>query len=271
MKPISDPVWVGRLFWLFVVVVLAKALTLTVAWILPRSGVDAVPYQLENLYTGYRPTKVFVLAKPERKKPKKPKGPVYKLDKLKLKGIYAGNGAFIAVEENKKVLLIAQNESHKGYKLTEVYADHAVFEKGGRRYELRFKEDKKTKGTITKAPSKRRHVDKRVVNEGDAVFIRRNEIKHYAKNFDDIWKNVKIQEIIKNKRLKGFKVTWVKKGSVFEKIGLQKEDVIVGANDRRFKSLSEVFRLYNNVDKIDSLKLIILRDNQERELEYEIF
>ncbi|HHH72909.1 MAG TPA: PDZ domain-containing protein, partial [Sulfuricurvum sp.] len=104
-----------------------------------------------------------------------------------------------------------------------------------------------------------------------AVFVKRNEIRHYAKNYDEIWKSVKIKEIIKDKRLQGFKVDWVKKGSIFEKVGLRKDDIIIGANNKKFKSLSQVFKLYNNMEKIDSMKLTIIRDNQERELEYEIF
>lgn len=264
----------SRLFWLGLLAVIIKTGMLVLAWQLPKKGVDEIPFQPENLYTSYKPSKGFKLMRPTvRKTPPRPKGPVYKLDRLKLKGIYAGASAFIAVEENKKVLLIGIDETHNGYRLTEVHDDHAVFMSKGKRYELRFDEDKKKgKSTITQAPREKIAPPVRsVINEGDAVFIERNEIRHYAKNFDDIWKSVKIQEIIKNKRLEGFRVNWVKEKSVFEKIGLQKGDIIVGANDRRFKSLSEVFRLYNNVDNIDSLKLTILRDNQEMELEYEIF
>ncbi len=64
---------------------------------------------------------------------------------------------------------------------------------------------------------------------------------------------------------------WVKEKSVFEKLGLIKGDVITAVNGQKLKSVSQVFKLYNNMDKLDSLKLTIMRDNQEKELEYEIF
>ena len=54
-------------------------------------------------------------------------------------------------------------------------------------------------------------------------------------------------------------------------MGLMKNDIITGVNGKRFKSLSQVFKLYNNMDKLDSLVLKIKRGNEERELEYEIY
>ena len=66
-------------------------------------------------------------------------------------------------------------------------------------------------------------------------------------------------------------MTWVKKDSLFAKLGLRKGDIITGVNGKKLKSVSQVFKIYNNMDKLDSLKLTITRDNQEKELEYEVF
>lgn len=263
MKALSEMQWLSTLISVAIMAAVIKAMMIGGAFFLPTMGVDDVPYQPDSIYNSYKPSRILALAK--GKKPAVKAAPVYKLDKLNLKGVFDDpQQPFIAVEEGRKVTLISKGETFKGYKLIEVHPDSAVFDKGGRHYELRFKEDKKNGSTITKAAPE-------VIAGEQAVFIKRKEIRHFAKNYDDIWKNVKIKEIIKDRRLKGFRVTWVKKGSIFEKIGLQKDDVIIGANDKKFKSLSQVFKLYNNMDKIDSMKLTILRDNQERELEYEIF
>ncbi len=264
MKALSEMSLLPQMTTAAIVAVTVKALMVGGAFFLPTAGVDTVSYQPESIYNSYKPSRVLALAGKAKPKPKVA-APVYRLDKLNLKGVFDdARKPFIAVEEGRKVTLISKGETFKGYKLIEVHPDSAVFDKGGRHYELRFKEGKNTKSTITAATPE-------VVKSEDAVFIKRNEIRHFAKNYDDIWKNVKIKEIIKNRRLQGFRVTWVKKGSIFEKIGLRKDDIIIGANDKKFKSLSQVFKLYNNMDKIDSMKLTILRDNQERELEYEIF
>lgn len=264
MKSLINNDWFSRIFKIAIVAIAVKALMVVGAFFLPMNGIDAVPYEPESIYARYKPSQVFALAKP--KKEVVEQAQVYRLDSLTLKGIFDDPELpFIAVEEGTDIELIGKGEVFKGYKLIDVHADAATFEKGGKHYELRFKEDEGIlKSGITEAAPE-------VISEGEAVFVKRNEINHYVKNFDDIWKNIKIKEIVKNKRLEGFEVTWVKTGSVFDKIGLQKGDVLIGANDKKFKSLSQVFKLYNNVEKIDSLKLTILRDNQERELEYEIF
>ncbi|RLA71541.1 MAG: hypothetical protein DRG24_05275 [Epsilonproteobacteria bacterium] len=270
MNQLISPTWINRLIIFLTMAAVVKSLMLAASYFLPHEGVETIPFQEESYYTKYRPSNIFVLKKNKQKTAVKKK-PVYKLDKLLLKGIYADKLApFIAVEEKKKVTLISQNETFKGYKLIKVLPNKAIFSKSGRQYELTFKESKNNNNiSYSKAPPVSYTAPAQL--EEKAVFIQRKEIKHYAKNYDQIWKNIKIKEIIKDKRLKGFKVTWIKKGSIFAKMGLMKEDIITGVNGKPFKSLSQVFKLYNNMDNLDSLVLQIKRDNQERELEYEIY
>ena len=265
MKPHIDQRWFKRLFGAVIAVIAVKAVMVAVAFFLPTTGVDDVPYETESFYAGYRPSQLFALAEAQPEAVMQ-EAPVYKLDNVILMGIYKDSTMpFIAIQEGKDVVLVAKGELFKGYRLIEVHPDSAVFEKGGKRFELTFKEDGSTKQGITTATPE-------VMKAGEnTVFVKRNEIRHYVKNYDAIWQNVKIKEVIENKRLQGFRVTWVKKGSIFDKVGLKKDDVIVGANNKKFKSLSQVFKLYNNMEEIDSMKLTVMRNNEERELEYEIF
>lgn len=263
MQQLIDELWIKRLIVVLTIMIVIKAFMLIPLFWLPHQGVNSFPFQEESFYFKYRPAKAFSLN--QTKKIEKKVEPIYKLDTLILKAIYANpSGAFIAVEDAKKVVLISIGEDFKGYKLIEVHADRAIFKKSSKRYELKFKEDKKNDSLISK-------VEPEIIADDSAVFIKRKEIKHYSKNFDAIWKNIKIKEIIKDKRLKGFEVTWVKKKSMFEKLGLIKGDIIVGVNGKTLKSVSQVFKLYNNIEKLDSLRLKIMRNNEEKELEYEIF
>ncbi|GEM_PF-1115856 len=248
-----------------IIAAVVKAIMLAVQMVLPTQGVDNAPYSIQSEYASYKPSRILALDEAASKSVVS-KAPVYKLDKLKLKGIFKDQESpFIAVEENKKVVLISKDESFKGYKLIEIYSDRVTFEKSGKNYELRFKEQKNSqKNSITTAESE-------IIHSDNAVFVKRTEIKYYAKNYDEIWRKIKIKEIIKDRKLQGFKVESVKRGSVFEKIGLKSGDIITGANNQKFKSISQVFKLYNNIDKMDSMKLTIIRDNKIKELEYEIF
>ena len=105
------------------------------------------------------------------------------------------------------------------------------------------------------------------------IAVLKRDIDRYRRNFQKIWQNISIQEQIdpKTKKLQGFKVIKVNKNSIFGKIGLQKGDIIIGANNKIFRTYSDVFKIYNNIDKYNSLKLTILRNNKKKDLEYEIY
>ncbi len=265
MKQFINAKMISTVVVVAIVAMVVKAVMIALAFSLPYHGVDNALYEDESTYASYKPSRIISLATAGAKKPVK-KEPVYKLDNLKLKGIFNDSELpFIAVEENKKVVLISKDESFKGYKLIDIENDSVTFRKGGKNYELRFKESKKSKkNSITEAEAE-------IVASDEAVFVKRSEIKYYAKNYKAIWKQIKIKEIIKDRKLQGFLVESVKRGSTFEKIGLKKGDIITGANNKKFRSISQVFKLYNNIDKIDSMKLTIKRDNKIEELEYEIF
>ncbi len=263
MKQLISPLWIKRFLVLAWMAIVIKALMLGVLFFLPKQGIEQVQIPERALYASYKPSAAFGLQGKKVEKPKEE--PVYRLDNLTLQGLYDDPvSPFIAVAEGSNVMMIGLNEDFKGYKLVEVKSDRAIFEKAGKRYEITFKDTPIKTGSISAA-------EPEVIADDAAVFVKRNEIKYYANNFDAIWKNVKIKEIIKEKRLEGFEVEWVKEKSVFEKLGLIKGDIITAVNGQKLKSISQVFKLYNNMDKLDSLKLTIMRDNQEKELEYEIF
>jgi len=257
--------------YLLALALVAKAITLPLLFFLPVRGIDFIPEHNLNLYRKYPVAKAFGMTqKPSAKKRVKkalPKKPLYRLTNVKLKGVYSENGeGVIAIEERGKIHFLSTGEEFKGYTLIRVQPDKAIFEKDGKEYELKLEEASlKGKYTISLQSEPL---------PGEAKFaILRREIEHYKRNFGDIWKHIAIQEQLdpRTKRLKGFKVTRIDKGSLFARIGLQKGDLIIGANGKIFRSYSDVVKLYNNIGKYNSLKLMVVRNNEKKELEYEIY
>ena len=268
LKRIFSPSVMKTIIVLLIMAAVIKTAMLTFTYLfLPSKGENAVIYHSDTLYSKYKPSAAFNIRPKKAAPPPAKKVPVYKLDKIKLKAIYATkHNPFIVIEDAKKIIFISKNELFKGYKLIKIEAQKATFEKNRRHYILLFKQNKNKNITYTPV------VEDRVQEDPNAAkFIKRNDIKHYAKNFDAIWKEIKIKELIKRKKLQGFLVTWVRPKSIFSKMGLKKNDIIIGANGKTFKSLSQVFKTYNNINKMDSLILKIKRDNEEKELEYEIY
>ncbi len=268
MKQLMSNEWIQRLFVVLILAAVAKALSLALMFWLPHQGVDVIVNEQKNIFNNYRPSAMLNITKKKKELPQSE--PVYALTSLTLKAIYDDPlEPFIAVEDAGKVSLISLDEKFKGYRLIDVQEDRAVFEKSGKNYELKFKASSASSGSISDV-----EVDEFEFLEeegGAAVFIKRQQLQKYAKNPNEIFRNIKIKEIVENKRLKGFKVMSVKKNSIFGQLGLQKGDIITGANNREFRSVSQVFKLYNNIDSLDNLILHVTRGNEEKDLEYEIY
>ncbi len=256
------------LFTLSVIALLAKIASLPLYFLLPHFGVDKSKEYTLNIYHKYNLAKAFGLI-PAKSKKSSPKKPVYQLTNLKLKAIYSeGKNGVIAIEEKGALIFLATGETFKGYKLIEVKPDRAIFEKDGKHYELKLS-DEGLKGKYILPPQNQAEL-----NPDEVRFaILKRDIERFKKNFNEIWKNISLQEQIdpKTKRLEGFKVTRVNKESIFGKIGLREGDIIIGANNRKFRSYSDVLKLYNNIDKYNSVKITIIRNNKKKDLEYEIY
>jgi len=254
------------LFRVALIALVAKLLTMPLYFLLPHFGVDKTKEYSINLYKRYPLAKAFGLKVIKKVPVKKP---VYQLTNLKLKAIYSeGKNGVIAIEEKGKLIFLSTGESFKGYKLIEVKPDSAIFEKEGKHYELKLQE-KNLKGKFSISLE-----EQMLYNPEEVKFaVLKRDIDKFKRHFTDIWKNISIQEQIdpKTKRLTGFKVTRINKDSIFGKIGLQKGDIIIGANNKTFHSYSDVLRLYNNIDKYNSVKITIIRNKEKKDLEYEIY
>ena len=100
--------------------------------------------------------------------------------------------------------------------------------------------------------------------------ISRSDIAHYEKSPSQIWRDIGIDEVKKSGKITGFKVTKVRNGSQFAKLGLQRGDIIIQANGVDLTSYGAVMKIYQNINNLDSIVLTIKRGNTEKELTYEI-
>jgi general secretion pathway protein C len=86
----------------------------------------------------------------------------------------------------------------------------------------------------------------------------------------DIYKNIGITEVKDGKNLKGFRLTFVRKNSDFEKLGVKRNDIIKSINGQAITSYNAAFGVYKNIQTAENITMVIERGNEEMELEYEI-
>ncbi|EDM23419.1 PDZ domain-containing protein [Caminibacter mediatlanticus] len=172
------------------------------------------------------------------------------LKNVKLKAIYQnGNKSFIIVSINHKTKFLYLNDKLNGYKLIKVNKDSAIFEKNNKKYILSFE----------------KIVIPKLNNNEKTYYVPKVIINLYKNNLRKIWQNIGI-----NKIKEGYKITYIKKGSIFEKIGLKKGDILLEVNGRKLNSDADAWDLYRNLDKFNFFEIKIKRNNQIKVLNYEV-
>jgi type II secretion system protein C len=300
MNIVSNKVVMATGMILLVLVIIAKVIGLVMLGFLPHEGIDKIiqksvtptyhRYNLKNMIV--KPV-VAVVKKEEVAAEIGPDGKAISPDAkvsaeisdLILTGMYGtstGGYVFIAKKSMaKKTELLSVGESFAGYKLVKIRKDAAIFSKGGKNYSLSLEKfdlskymgnTKNFKGQKAGATVPKRPVQKVKKASGPAgeQVVSKKEIKYYAKNFKEIWKDIAMNPHKKNGKMIGFKVMRIRAGSPFAKLGLQKNDIITKANNQSMTSFKDAIKIYEGIDKLDAIELTLIRDNQEKEIVYEI-
>lgn len=255
---------------LLILLALAKAISLAFWWYLPSDGVEL------NIKENYQPKyqrvdfknmlASGVVAAVVQKVQTADTSNSINITNMILKGLY-GNAtqgyAIVSLKSNaKKTTIIALGEKFSGYTLKEILIDSAIFTKGSKEYILSLEKPKKSRSSITKVS--------KVPQSSDSTAIARSDITYYSKHPKDIWKDISITEVKEHGKIKGFKIIKIRANSKFASLGLKRGDVIIRANNIVLKSYRDALNIYRNIGKIETMQIVVMRNNQEVELVYEI-
>ena len=265
-----------------IIAIIGKAFGLIAIYMLPHEGVS-----LQKSYSmdvGYHRYKVGnIIAKSKKAPPEKKEQKIefdatdvgIEIVDMQLKGLYGNSKsgfAVVAMKSNpKKTTLVGIGESYNSYRLLDIKLDHAIFSKGGTKYSLFIKRSSKMQNMVSNSKKKPQQPQEEVgLEEGSSYDVSKEDIHYYAKNFKQIWRDIGIAPVKKMGRLVGFRVTRIKKGSPMAKLGLQKGDTIIKVNNKIIRNYKEVVDIYNNLDKLDAISIVVARSNIEKEIVYEL-
>ncbi len=269
---------------LLVLLVIAKGVSLVGWWYLPSDGEEI------SKKTSYQPKyqRVDFKSMVQKSVPKRQaKESVEEssvesgvsITNMTLKGLYgnAKRGFIIVALKSapKETTIVGVGEVYSGYRLKSIAIDSAKFTKSSKEYVLELAKAKNSKSFINKVnkPSSQRaqrYQDQFGDEEISEKEVSREDINFYAKNPKQLWKDIAIKEVKKGKKIEGFKVTRIDPKSKMATLGLKKNDLIIKANNKELKSYKDAIDLYKNINKLDTIQIVVLRNNQEKELVYEI-
>jgi len=261
---------------LLLLVLVAKIIGVVLYFILPDKGVDII--QKKRYLPEYQRVDFKGLLQEDAKRKNSAKkddiksnGSGISITNMILKGFYGNSKkgfAIVALKSApKKTSIVAIGEKFNGYTLKEIFPTKVYFQKGSKEYVLELEKLKLGKKNYIKKVKKER--TSTIVSE-EPHGVSREDIASYAKNPKQIWKDISIVPLKKHNKIDGFKVTKIKKGSKMAELGLQRGDIIIKANNIRLKSYKDALDLYSKIDTIDTMQIVVLRNNEEVELVYEI-
>ncbi len=267
----------------FLILSLSAILLAKVAWsvalfFLPKNGVDIVKVNDVTLYDSYKFGSLFKTIdkkdeKIEQKEIVTDSTVVNTIPDFKLQALYIGKDVqMIGIKDGNLVEFLKIGDSYKDYILKDIKRNEALFDKNGAKYLLKYDENSTSPYSIIEGSANKSQTNQVVFTNDEKLYnIPKNELLKYTKNFSNIWKEISINEKKVNGLLVGFEVKSVKKDSVFEQIGLKSGDLIKKVNDKELKSEADAFFFYKNIEKMKVLKLTVLRDGKEKEIEYEVY
>ncbi len=252
--------------------------------VLPAAGIDhAKETGGKPLYYRVKLTPNEAPAPVKKAPPKKASKAVGSIKDIALLAIYnASDATVVTIEYKKKTKVLSRGDEINGFVLEGAGSNFATFSKKSKTYKVNLLKGKRGTKSVSsnknnatspapaileKSSSK---VEGDVTDAGDHKVIDKSLLDHYAKNMDDIYKNIGIAEVKDGKDLKGFKITFVRKDSHFAKLGVRRDDVIKSINGQEINSYNSAFNMYKNIQNVDNLTLVIQRGKEEMELEYEI-
>lgn len=261
-------IWMKR-FWVLAYMAALFSLAATIGRLYLPS--ESLHKQVDTAFNYFRPyplDRAFAITDAPASEAPKAAGTINLLTAIKVKGIYAeGNGnGFVVAEEGKNIIFINKGESFKGYTLDRVESRRALFSKAGKPYELRLEETTPAAKVVAAPRAQTAPIDTPQTIQA----VPKSEIDRYRKDARLIWDNIGINPVTENGQFKEFRVTFVAKGSVFEQLGLQAGDVLKTANGIELDGYAAALRLYSEIDKMEAFRLTIVRNNQIKELDYEI-
>ncbi len=181
-----------------------------------------------------------------------------KSTKIKLLGTAVGVRNFALLKVDGKTLVLEEGKEKQGVRLKRVWRKGALLEVGGE--ELRLRVSPPEPSANEPAPA----------GSSSEIRISRREVERITRDPGIMFREIRLVPYVKNGKTEGFIFEWVKPGSLFYRAGLRKGDILVSINNMTIKSGEDAFRILQALRNEPSLRVVVLRQGQRREIDVRI-
>ena len=271
MIKLSNSVLLAVFTKLLILLLVAKAISLAIWAYLPSDGVELA--QTKNYQPKYQRVDFKNMIQNVQQGSSQAVSPTSRsvsITNMVLKGLYGkGKSGFVIValkSSQKATSIVEVGETFSEFTLKSIAVTSVIFTKNSKEYILEL-EKLKSASSITAVTNGE---DSSEEESSEPKSVQKSDISFYEKNPKEIWKDISIQEIKNGKDIQGFKVTRITKNSKMAELGLKKGDIIIKANNVELKSYKSVMDIYSKISTLETIQIVVMRNNQEKELVYEI-
>lgn len=199
---------------------------------------------------------------------------------LKLLGT-GGNGEFrygiVEDQKAKEQKLVRIGEALDGAEVVEVGWRRIVLRRGAKEEILTVPPDlgvsktakKTTRTSRTRSASKDSESKVRKLGD-DRFMIGRDEVNHQLENLSTLFTQMRAVPSMKDGNTQGFRVFAIRRGSLFQQLGLRNNDVVQRINGMELTDPTRAMGLFEQLKAESRLSVDVLRGGEPRTLSYEI-
>jgi general secretion pathway protein C len=129
--------------------------------------------------------------------------------------------------------------------------------------------DDSSGGAPRRAPAVKRQRSKSSAKASN-IKLKREEIESSLKDLTELMKQVKIDPVAEDEDAGGFKVSEIKSGSLFNKLGLRNGDIVQQINEQAISDTEQAIELYESLMDGGEITLEIKRGRRNKRLVYEV-
>jgi len=203
----------------------------------------------------------------------KPKPVVVSSLNIKLLGtIVAGenSAAIVAVaKRSEQQVFFIGDRIQPGVILKEVEAEAIVVERGGKLERISLEQGAKL--TVTPMPGAAIAASPGLASaQPTSIKMNRAHLQQQLQNFPVLMTQAKAVPHLENGKPKGFAITQIAPGSLYQQAGLQNGDIVLSVNGKQITGAKQAMNMYQTLKSAAAIDLELIRAGQVRQIHYDI-
>ena len=106
------------------------------------------------------------------------------------------------------------------------------------------------------------------ISQGESIAVKRSEVEKSLKNVHQLLSQARVRPHFSEGKPDGLAITHIKRGSIFEKLGLKNGDVVKGLDGKEIKSPDDVLQMYQKLTVGSEVAIEIERGGEEQIINY---